>query len=246
MDKKINLSDPLDIKDIDFRVQSINRGGYATILAYKDARVDMNRLDAVYTPTGWQRKHELINSKEFCSVGIKDAASGDWIWKQDCGTKSYTESEKGETSDAFKRACFNWGIGRELYDYPFIQVELKDNEYKVDGNKVKATWELNLKSWKWECFFVGKKVGYLKATDVNRKERFLWFSLDGLEKTIDAIKKAFGNNDIPGMAEAWYELCEGEKAALWVAQSKGGPFNTAEKAIIQSPEFRKLKPLASE
>ena len=40
-----DLQKPLEIKDIDFRVQSINNGGYATILAYKDARVDMRRLD---------------------------------------------------------------------------------------------------------------------------------------------------------------------------------------------------------
>ena len=34
----------------------------------------------------------------------------------------YTEKEKSQASDSFKRACFNWGIGRELYSAPFIWI----------------------------------------------------------------------------------------------------------------------------
>jgi hypothetical protein len=94
------LTRPLDISDIDFRVQSINNGGYATILAYKDARVDMARLDAAVGPLGWQRKHEFINGKLFCHVGIYSAEYVDFVWKSDVGTESMTEAAKGEASDA--------------------------------------------------------------------------------------------------------------------------------------------------
>ena len=120
------LSKPLDIKDVDFRIQSINKGGYATILAYKDARVDMNRLDEV-CGANWQKDYRYIESKGmlFCRVGIK--IGNEWIWREDLGVESFTEKQKGQASDAFKRACFNWGIGRELYDYPLIQVKLKMN-----------------------------------------------------------------------------------------------------------------------
>ena len=45
-----------------------------------------------------------------------------WIAKEDTGTESNTEKEKGLASDSFKRACFNWGIGRELYTAPFIYI----------------------------------------------------------------------------------------------------------------------------
>ena len=45
-----------------------------------------------------------------------------WVWKQDVGVESFTEKEKGQASDSFKRACFNWGIGRELYSAPFIWI----------------------------------------------------------------------------------------------------------------------------
>ena len=94
------LSRPLTIDDIDFRVQSISAKGYATILAYKDSRVDMNRLDEVVGHTGWQKKYDLINGNLFCSVGIYDKDNNQWIWKQDVGTESTNEKEKGQASDA--------------------------------------------------------------------------------------------------------------------------------------------------
>lgn len=158
------LGKPLDIKEVDFRIQSINKGGYATILAYKDARVDMNRLDEV-CGANWQKEYKYIESKGllFCRVGIK--IGDEWIWREDLGTESFSDKEKGQASDAFKRACFNWGIGRELYDYPLIQVKLNANEFSVDGNKAKATYNLKLKDWVWSAEFKDGKVIKLTAKD---------------------------------------------------------------------------------
>jgi hypothetical protein len=169
-DLKINT--PLDISEIDFRVQSVNKGGYATILAYKDARVDMKRLDDVYGVEGWQKKYDLIDNHLFCSVGIWSATLGQWIWKQDVGTESNTEKEKGEASDAFKRACFNLGIGRELYEYPLIQVQLTDDEF--DKTTGKPTWGFKLKEWKWASQFTDGKLTFLYVKDNNDKKRFLF------------------------------------------------------------------------
>ena len=113
-----DLKKPLEIKDIDFRIQSINKGKYATILAYKDARVDMNRLDEVVWAWLWKREHSDNNKN--CKVSIYNTDIKEWISKEDVGTESNTESEKWLASDSFKRACFNWGIWRELYDYRII------------------------------------------------------------------------------------------------------------------------------
>ena len=172
---EIKLNTPLQINEIDFRVQSINKGGYATILAYKDARVDMNRLDAVFGHDGWQKKYDLIDGKLFCSVGVYSERLNQWIWKQDVGTESNTEKEKGQASDAFKRACFNLGIGRELYEYPFISVKLLQNEFKVEGDRAKATFDLKLKEWTWGSKFDenGTLVS-LAAKDQNGNLRFNW------------------------------------------------------------------------
>jgi len=142
-----DLQKPLPITSIDFRIQSINKGGYATILAYKDARVDMKRLDEVCTALNWKRQH--LNNNANCIVSIYDDSKKEWVSKEDTGTESNTEASKGLASDSFKRACFNWGIGRELYDYPLIQCKLNKDEWELNGQRVKATWNLKLKEWVW-------------------------------------------------------------------------------------------------
>ena len=170
--ENIKLNTPLTIEEIDFRVQSVNKGGYATILAYKDARVDMNRLDAVYGVDGWQKKYDVINGNLFCSIGIYSDRLKEWIWKQDVGTESNTEKEKGQASDAFKRAGFNLGIGRELYDYPLIQIKLTDLEF--DKNTFKATFGFKLKEWTWGSKFEDGVLVSLAANDQNGNLRFNW------------------------------------------------------------------------
>jgi len=111
--------------EIDARIATVKENG-VSVLLYKDARVDQNILDETVGAENWQRKHEVINGNLFCNVGINCQLSDgtyDWVWKQDVGVESYTEKEKGQASDSFKRACFNWGIGRELYTAPFIWID---------------------------------------------------------------------------------------------------------------------------
>ena len=114
--------------EIDARVGSANDKGI-TLLLYKDARCDQNILDETVGPMNWQRHHSRENAN--CTVSIWDDVKKQWIEKEDTGTESKTESEKGLASDSFKRACFNWGIGRELYTAPLIWIpasQLKDGK----------------------------------------------------------------------------------------------------------------------
>jgi len=164
----IELSKPLDINQIDFRVQSINKGGYATILAYKDARADMNRLDDVVGPLGWKREH--INGNSNCIVSIWNEEIKQWVSKEDTGTESAAEKQKGLASDSFKRACFNWGIGRELYDYPIIKIKLTEKEF--DQTTKKPTWDFKLKEWKWSSQFTNGELTFLFCKDENDNIRF--------------------------------------------------------------------------
>ncbi len=166
------LSEPLSIDQIDFRIQSINKGGYATILAYKDARVDINRLNAVCGPLGWSRAHSRENHN--CTVSIWDAEHNHWVSKEDTGTESSADAQKGLASDSFKRACFNWGIGLELYDYPVIQVKLKQDEFTVQGDKVKQTWNLKLREWVWYSEFTDGALSFIAAKDESEGLRFKW------------------------------------------------------------------------
>lgn len=166
------LSEPLNINDIEFRVQSINNGGYATILAYKDARVDQQRLDDVVGPMNWTRQHTRDNKNCVVSIWCEDKKI--WISKEDTGTESNTEAEKGLASDSFKRACFNWGIGRELYDYPLIQIKLNQNEIQEKNGKKYASWNFKLKEWYWYSEFTDGKISFLAAKDNNGNVRFKW------------------------------------------------------------------------
>lgn len=125
----------LTADEIECRVGTISEKGLSLLL-YKDARADMKILDEVYGPTNWQRTHEVIGGNLYCNVQIYDEQKAQWISKMDVGTESYTEKEKGQASDSFKRACVSVGIGRELYTAPFIwipagkcKIQQKDNRY---------------------------------------------------------------------------------------------------------------------
>lgn len=106
--------------EIDVRIGSFKEGKGASLLLYKNARVDMDILDETVNSFNWKREHTRDNKN--CIVSIWDKEKSQWISKEDTGTESNSEREKGLASDSFKRACFNWGIGRELYTAPFIWV----------------------------------------------------------------------------------------------------------------------------
>lgn len=130
MEKKIRN---LYAEEIECRVGSISEKGLSLLL-YKDARVDQNILDETYGVLGWRRSHEKIGEALYCTVSVKDE-DGNWISKQDVGTESYSEAVKGAASDSFKRACFNFGIGRELYTAPFIWISAEKTDIRNDGKK---------------------------------------------------------------------------------------------------------------
>jgi hypothetical protein len=123
----------LKADEIDVRVaQSDSRRG-VSLLLYKDARADMTILDETVGAENWQRRHTRENAN--CIVSIWDDKKAQWIEKEDTGTESNTEKEKGLASDSFKRACTNWGIGRELYTSPFIWVNADKIEWQEKNGK---------------------------------------------------------------------------------------------------------------
>ena len=146
----------LEANEIDARVATISEKG-CSLLLYKDARVDQNLLDEVVGADRWQRKHELIGGNLYCTVSIYFPESGMWVEKQDVGTESNTEKEKGQASDSFKRACFNWGIGRELYTAPFIWIkpELVNIEPKNGKYSTKDTFSV-------------KEIGYDEKGNIDK------------------------------------------------------------------------------
>lgn len=174
----------LKAAEIDARVSTVTEKG-CSLLLYKDARVDQNILDETVGCLNWQRSHQLIGDRLYCTVSIWDQDKGQWISKQDVGVESYTEKEKGQASDSFKRACFNFGIGRELYTAPFIW---------IPSDKVAIT-NKNGKPTTYDRFEV-KDIGYDGEGNINHlvitKKGVVVFSMNDMSKAVEvnAISKA--------------------------------------------------------
>ena len=140
--------------EIECRVAQVKANGLSLLL-YKDARCDMNILDEAVGSFNWKRSHSRDNAN--CTVELWDSKKEQWIAKEDTGTESYTEKEKGLASDSFKRACFNWGIGRELYTAPFIWIP--SDKCKIVNN-----------NGKYACYdrFQVAEIGYDNNRRINR------------------------------------------------------------------------------
>lgn len=134
--------------EIDCRISMVNQYGVGLLL-YKDARCDMNILDETVGAMNWQREHSRENAN--CTVSLWDAEKEQWISKEDTGTESFTEREKGLASDSFKRACFNWGIGRELYTAPNMFIY---------PDKLKKFGQDDYKKWYCRDRFTVKEIEY--------------------------------------------------------------------------------------
>lgn len=113
----------LNADEIECRISQISDKGLSLLL-YKTARTDANLLDEKYGAFSWQNDFKVVDGVLYGGIGILACAEGEggWVWKWDAGTESNTEAEKGRASDAFKRAGFKWGIGRELYTAPRIWI----------------------------------------------------------------------------------------------------------------------------
>ena len=159
----------LKADEIECRVGTVSEGKGVSLLMYKNARVDMQLLDEVVGAENWKRSHEVVNGNLFCTVSIR-TDNGEWVSKQDVGTESNTEKEKGQASDAFKRACFNWGIGRELYTCPFVWVSLNADEWRSGFNgKQQPKTRFSVDAIEYD---EARRVSYLSVKDDKGKVRY--------------------------------------------------------------------------
>lgn len=152
--------------EIECRVAQCNDKG-AFILLYKTARTDADILDETVGAQNWENDFKLVDGVLYGGIGIDYLGNGHLVWKWDAGTESNTEAEKGRASDAFKRAGFKHGIGRELYSAPFIWIEA------AKCNRLQR----NEKTGKWQCFdqFDVAEIAY----DDSERVKSLTISLKG-------------------------------------------------------------------
>ena len=149
----------LRAEEIEVRVGQIY-DNYLTLLLYKNARCDQDRLDAKYGPLGWQTSYQILDGQLFCTVSVRNPDTGEWVSKTDVGTPSNTEAEKGRVSDAFKRSCVCWGSGRELYSAPEIKVYADKTQIKKNQKGKLACYDK----------FAVKSIAYDKQRRISKLE----------------------------------------------------------------------------
>lgn len=191
--KEIRL---LSAQDIECRAQQVAKDfSWCSLLLYKNARVDMQILDETFGRFGWKRSHELINGKLYCTVSIYDDEKGQWVSKQDVGVESNTEAEKGQASDAFKRACFNVGIGRELYTAPKIFISLTKDDVK--NSRLSTRFEVRA------IEYTNNQISYLQIVD---NKGILRYEYADKNKVIKNVKSSRTLDDLTRIFNAHREL----------------------------------------
>lgn len=168
----------LNEQEIECRVSEIAKTGqYLKLLLYKTARTDSAILDETFGPMNWQNKYEVIDGKMYCSIGVKDPSTGEWVWKQNVGTESNMEAEKGQASDAMKRAGFVWGIGAELYSAPDIRIQGEKCNIKQYGDKFRCYDRFTVEKIKYD------DCGRICAISIkcNGKRCFVWNLAGGVQ-----------------------------------------------------------------
>ena len=214
---------PLKAEEVECRIGNVSKQGKGlSLLLYKDARTDMSILDETVGAENWQCRYYECKGILFCSIGIFFGKREEWVWKDNAGAPSNMEAEKGNASDAMKRAGFCWGIGRELYSAPFIWVDAKD-------------CNLTQNNGKWQCFDTFS-VNHMEVKDgritelqiINEKTRKIVFSRGSkkAEPPTPAPKASVPPKRVPTEAEVEemkaITAAIGNKSAVWAAFQANG------------------------
>ena len=227
----MNMFRTLRADEIDCRIAQIKENALThkkglSLLLYKDARCDQNILDEVVGPFNWKREHTRDNRN--CVVSIWDSEKNQWVSKEDTGTESNTEREKGLASDSFKRACFNWGIGRELYTAPFVWIDEKDCTIKEVRGKLVCYDRFTVKG-------IGYTDGVITGLEIKNqatgKVCYHWGEINNEapekpEQPDDEPPEVKINQDAPGSVNVTDKLPEAsQKAGSTVAEVFGFNMN---------------------
>ena len=178
--------------EIECRAASVSEKG-VSLLLYKDARVDQRILDETFGVFGWKRSHQCINGNLYCTVEVYSRETGEWVSKQDVGTNGEQQKEKSQASDSFKRACFNWGIGRELYSAPFIWVPASRTAISKKGDKYYCNEQFSVSSITYNA---EREITGLVVKDGKNSTVYELKPGAGNRKQVGATKEGFGEQHV--------------------------------------------------
>lgn len=183
----------LNPEEIEVRVQTVKENGVSALL-YKTARTDYALLDETVGMYNWQNDYKVVDGKMYCGIGIYNSTLGEWIWKYNCGTESNQDAEKGQASDAMKRAGFAWGIGTELYSSPFIWIPADKCNIKAFQGKDGKTKYICNDSFAVTSIKYDEKENISALEITNEKTRIIVFSYGVSNYTAETVKRSTNEN----------------------------------------------------
>tara|TARA_R110000824_G_scaffold26882_2_gene91879 strand:+ start:228 stop:953 length:726 start_codon:yes stop_codon:yes gene_type:complete len=162
------LGEPMEDFEVSWRVGRKLYGSTVLALCYIDARAARDRLDALCGPY-WSVQY-TSGPQGGVLAAVSILVEGEWITRQDGADLTKVESIKGGYSDAFKRACGAWGIGRDLYGLGDTKLEAGDQYPKdVPSNRVVACGK---GLWAVAPHLVAARKGHHPTADKAAKRRF--------------------------------------------------------------------------
>ena len=224
MDKEIKRPRALTASDVECRVATCKASG-VSLLLYKTARCDMQILDETYGPMNWQRRHSRDNAN--CTIAVWDDDKKQWVGKEDTGTESNTEAEKGLASDSFKRAGFNWGIGRELYTAPFIWISAANADVVDSGRKDKWCKPIYQCNTRFSVTAMDVKGGRITALTIaaNGKTVYKMGNVEPQRDTNAAAARLAARAECQRAVKAYCQKNNADEADAWklIAETIGKP-----------------------
>ena len=200
----------LHYDEIECRIGTISEKGLSLLL-YTDARAAMKMLDETFGCLNWKRSHQMIGNSLYCTVSVWDNDKQQGVTKSDVGTESYTEKEKGQASDSFKRACVSWGIGRELYTAPYIWISANKVNIQRKGDKLLTYDKFRMSNISYNdnreivgLTIVNQNGEVVYSLGQSERNSTINRELERTGVAIDAVLNRYGVSSVDDMTEETY------------------------------------------
>lgn len=204
------LEVPFDPELVEWRIMKFEREGgkrKGLLMPYADQRAYSDRLNALFTPAGWTRSYAVHTSSNFersrdgkmvakvfvtcelkvLGLGAHSATGEEWTDDENAGTSAEAQ--------AFKRACSCFGLGRYLYSFGGVWVEL-DQRNRAKEVPVLNHWATP-QGWR-----AGLRPGQERGYELDQRVEPATSEATGTEeKEIDPLQRRDLVEQIRAMAE---------------------------------------------
>ena len=152
----LRLAEPFELSEIKWRVTHTNKdGSRGALIAFADPRAYTDRLNQLFTPTGWTRSYEISTVSSvtrmkrdkliqtgkvlvtctltISGLGCHSGSGEEWADEENAMTSAEAQ--------AFKRSASCFGLGRYLYNLCEMWVPLDEHRRPIE-HPIRPEWAL--------------------------------------------------------------------------------------------------------